>query len=99
MWRFLMARIEEFKIAAALEDDCWMKVRAKAAVLQGAAAREYVQGHCAGAVHREVDALVRNHPELGGGEASQLIVRTTERLTNRLLRRLAKEKRRYARAA
>jgi hypothetical protein len=95
-WRRLIAVRASWQIVAAVEEDCWTSVRAKAAVLPKAEAAEYVRAHAATQVHREVDRMVRSNATLDGERASELIVQATERLTRRLLERLERGKRRAA---
>lgn len=70
------------------EEDCWAKVRAKAAVLPAAEVNAYVKLQAAGFAHRAVDELLRTRPYLDGRVASDAILRASERLTLRILRRL-----------
>jgi hypothetical protein len=80
-------------------EECWTKVRLKAASLAPSEVADYMRKHSATVVHRHVDSLVHDSPAIDGSTANQLIVKATERLVSRLSERLAKQKRRVPRAA
>jgi hypothetical protein len=97
-WQNFLTLRRANKIAAAALDECWMKVRAKAASLAPAEVPDYVRQTSGALVHRRVDSLVRDNPSIDGRSANRLIVKATNRLARRILQRLAKQMRRLPRA-
>jgi hypothetical protein len=78
------------RIATAALEECWLKVRSKAAILPSFERADYVRMHVAPLVQEYVDNLVRKNPAIPGSAANQLVVKATERLVRRLLWRLGK---------
>jgi len=97
-WQSFLTRRRANKIAAAELDECWMKVRAKAARLTPAEVPDYIRQNSGALVHRHVDTLVRENPSIDARSANRLIVKATDRLARRILQRLAKQTRRLPRA-
>jgi hypothetical protein len=74
-------------------------VRRKAIGLPPVEARDYLGKHCAVTVHRKIELLMRNDPDMDDLTANLLIVRASELLHRRMLQRLAKERKAVAKAA
>jgi len=99
-WRHRLAVTRLAKqVAAAAEEECWAKVRGKAAVLAPSEVSDFIRVHSTTAVHKHVDVLVRDNPSIDGNTGNQLIVKASERLVSRLVKRLHKQTRRTRRAA
>jgi hypothetical protein len=92
MWRPLMAHRMVRQIVARSEEECWARVRTKAAVLPPAEVEPYVRVQAAGFAHRAVDEVVRSHADMDGQAANHLIVRASDSLTTRILKRLQRAK-------
>jgi len=67
-----------------------LKARSKAAILSSAERADYLRVHAAPLVQQHVDNLVRENPSIPRSAANQLVVKATECLVRRLLRRLGK---------
>ncbi len=89
-WYTIRTRLQANRIATATLEECWLKVRSKAAMLSAAERADYLRVHAAPLVQKHVDSLVRENPAIPGSAANQLVVKATERLVNRLLRRMGK---------
>jgi hypothetical protein len=78
------------RIASAALEESWLQVRSKAAILSAAERAEYLRIQAASVVQQHVDKLVRENPAIPDVAANRLVVKATERLVHRLLRRLGK---------
>jgi hypothetical protein len=96
-WQNFLTLRRANKIANAVLEECWLKVRAKAASLRPAEVADYIRQNSGALVHRQVDSLVRDNPSIDGRSANRLIVKATDRLVRRILQRLAKQTRRRPR--
>ena len=92
-WRMFMLRRRVRKLAANGMRDNWEKVRVKTMKLPAAQVPAYVGKYSATAIHQQVDCLMRNSSIVDSQAANLLIVKATEMLNYRLLRRLQKERR------
>jgi hypothetical protein len=97
-WQRVLPSRRANEIANTALEECWMKVRAKAASLSPAEVADYIRQNSGSLVHRYVDALVRDNPSIDASSANRLIVKATDRLTRRIMQRLAKQTRRLPRA-
>jgi hypothetical protein len=89
-WYTFRAMLQTNRIATATLEECWLKVRSKAAILSATERVDYLRVHAAPLVQQHVDTLVRENPAIPGSAANQLVVKATERLVRRLLERLDK---------
>src|SRR5262245_55592132 len=79
-WYAFWTVFQANRIATALLEECWLKVRSKAAILSRAERADYLRVHAAPLVQQHVDILVRENSDIPGGTANQLVVKATERL-------------------
>ena len=89
-WYTFRTVLQSRRIAIATVEECWLKVRSKAAILSVAERADYLRVHAAPLVQQHVDDLVRENPAIPGSVANHLVVKATERLVSRLLGRLGK---------
>ena len=89
-WYTFRMTMQTNRIATAALEESWMQVRSKAAILSVAERAEYIRIQAASVVQQHVDKLVRENPAIPGSVANRLVVKATERLVHRLLRRLGK---------
>jgi hypothetical protein len=90
LWYTFWAMLRVNRIATAALEECWLKVRSKAAILSSAERAEYLRANATPLVQQQVDNLVRANSAIPASAADQLVVKATELLVRRLLRRLAK---------
>jgi hypothetical protein len=64
LWQNVLTSRRARTIANAALEECWMKVRAKAASLRPAEVPDYIRQNSLALVHRQVDALVRDYPSM-----------------------------------
>jgi len=98
-WRVVVIKFQVCKIASAAMRESWDKVRTKTAVLTRLQSLEYIGKHSAAIVHRKVELLVRENPNIDSGTANMLIVRASDRLNRQMSRRLTSKSRILRRAA
>ena len=89
-WYTFRMLLQTNRIASAALEESWLQVRSKAAILSAAERAEYLRIQAASVVQQHVDKLVREDPAVPDSVANRLVVKATERIVHRLLRRLGK---------
>ena len=86
------------RVTSAAEHECWLQVRAKAAVLPDEQVEEYLWANATLFANRHVRPLTLD-PNFDSRYTTDLIQRASSQLVNRLRQRLATVKQQFQKAA